>query len=134
VHAELTPHPSPPPRLPQVHVKCGNMKLVVATGEEELEDGADLSKRPLNGYQTAFDEWSTANKEFTKGLPAITNAEGKAQRRGVASAYFSEHVWKTMDKDKCSAYLAAAKEALDAYHLKIGVPRKRSRKEGEDSK
>jgi hypothetical protein len=114
------------------------MKLVVATSEEELEDGADvmsiydLSKKPPNGYQTAFGEWSAANKEFTKGLPAITNAEGKAHRRGVASAYFSEHVWKTMDEDKRSVYLAAAKEALDAHHLKIGAPCKRSREESED--
>ncbi len=121
-----------------MHVKCGNLKLVVATDEEELEDGADvmsiydLSKRPQTGYQTAFSKWSAANKEFIKGLPGITNAEGKAHRRGVASAYFSEHVWKTMDEDKRSVYLVAAKEALDAHHLKIGAPCKRSREESED--
>jgi len=67
------------------------------------------------------------NKAFIKALPGITLADGSTTRRGVDKRHFA-HIWKTMDPERKSVYQAAgADEALEAMHVRIGAPSKRSR-------
>jgi hypothetical protein len=85
-------------------------------------------QRPKTGYQLAYGEYmaNPNNKAFIKALPGITLADGSTTRRGVDKRHFAE-IWKNMDPDRKAVYQAAGAEALEAMHVRIGAPSKRSR-------
>ena len=92
-----------------------------------------LVQRPKTGYQLAYGEYmaNPNNKAFIKALPGITLADGSTTRRGVDKRHFAE-IWKTMDPERKAVYQAAGAEALDALHVRIGAPSKRSRGSEDD--
>jgi hypothetical protein len=57
------------------------------------------------------------------------NSKGKLSRAGLHKIYFHTEVWAKMDKDAKEAYESAA---LEAHHVKLGMPSKRSSSEDQE--
>ena len=92
-----------------------------------------LVQRPKTGYQLAYGEYmaNPGHKALIKALPAITLPDGSTTRRGVDKRHFA-NIWATMDPERKAVYQTAGAEALEALHVRIGMPSKRARGSDDD--
>ena len=83
-----------------------------------------VGQRPKNAYQEALSVWSASNKEFIATLPGkVKEGTDKPDRRGVASIYFTEHVWQNPEfATTRKAYEDAAAINLAAFNHRSGKP------------